>query len=77
MSQVHRQIIAFRIAHNDSLFISDTSKNEELFDDVELTMDTVSSSESLKLDSSSDSYSSESESDCSPNVEEFRGLLEE
>jgi hypothetical protein len=76
MSQVHRQMVVFRKAHNDSLLISDTSKNEELFDDVELTMDTESSSESLKLDSSSDSYSSESESDCSPKVEEFRGLLE-
>lgn len=75
MSQVHRQMVASRMAHNDSLFISDTSKNEELFDDLELTVDTVSSSESLKLDSSSDSYSSESESDCRPKVEEFRGLL--
>jgi len=64
------------MAYNDILLISDTSKNEELFDDVELAIDTVSSSESLKLDSSSDSYSSESESDCRPNVEEFRGLLE-
>jgi hypothetical protein len=63
-------------SHKDSLLISDTSKIEEPFDDVELAIDTESSSESLKLDSSSDSYSSESESDCSPNVEEFRRLLE-
>jgi hypothetical protein len=48
----------------ESLLMSATRANDELPDDELLAMEMASSSEStLKLESSSDSYSSESESD--------------
>ena len=60
-----------------SLFISQ-GKNKESSDDEVLAIETVSSfasdDDDVENESSSDSYSSESESDWTPNVEEFRGF---